>query len=77
MTEVRFKVKFFEHKKGDKVKMSKEDVKKYVDKFQVAEVVKPRPNTKQTKSAPVDKQVKGAANKSSHGTNPGMEIDNG
>ena len=56
MTEVRFKVRFQEYRKGDKVAMDKKGVAKYVDKFNVAEVVKP-PKTKQTKAAPVDKQV--------------------
>ena len=63
MTEVRYKVDFFDHKKGDKVKMKKEDIEKYVDKLKVCELAKPRTQRKKVVAAPVDKQIKGAANK--------------
>ena len=62
MTEVRFVVDFQGHEKGDKVKMSSADVKRFVDHFCVAEVVKPRQSKeKKVDAAPVDKQLKDAA----------------
>ena len=51
MTEVRFKVRFQDHHKGDKVKMAEEDVEKYVNHFCVAEVVKPRTRKKKVDTA--------------------------
>lgn len=61
MTEVRFKVSFQGHQKGDKVKMNSVDVKKFVEHFCVAEVVKPRAKKKQVDSASENKMMTGAA----------------
>ncbi len=62
MTEVMFKVDFQEYEKGQKVELKQKHVKRYVDHFCVAEVVKPRAKKKQA-AASSNKMVGAAANK--------------